>query len=532
MVRSNRIVVTCVLAWSLVLHAHSVSNAEALIQQERLTEAETVLTALAKQSPSDAQVRFRLGYVQFRLRKLDMARRQFAAVLDSVPPAYEARYFLGRIALLQEQPADAIRWLEPVVQAQDKTYDAASQLALAYVKAGQPQSALRPLEEAIRREPWDGGLYYRLGRLHQEFRRPELAREALNMAARLKEASRGNVEGLMVAGGYFRAGKLREAVERLQQVADRPEVEPNILLAAALLYTEMQQPTAALELFERAARLAETQFAAQFNFGLALLRAGRTTEAIPVLERAAALLPQSSEGQITLGLAAVMARRYAEAVPALERAHEMEPNHPRVTSLLATAYLRTEQAAKAAALLQPLIASASDAAPAVLYIEALQRTGREEQALAVAQETQQRFPEDLAANMTLAQLLTSAGRYAEARPVFAAVIARPAPPPEAMLGMADTLQKAGEHAAASEHYRKALAYTAVTLPARLGLARSLVALRQLEDARKVLEDGRRDHENEPALHVELARLYTRLQQPELAAQATRRVEELKAKTNP
>lgn len=531
MIRSKRIVSGCALAWSLVVHGQSVPNPEALIQQERWSEAVSVLTALVKKSPSDAQVRFRLGYVQFRLRELDKARQQFAAVLASVPPAYEARYFLGRIALLQEQSADAIRWLEPVVRAKDKTYDAASQLALAYVMAGQPQSALEPLQDAIRREPWDGGLYYRLGRLHQQLQRPELATEALGMAGRLKAAGRENVESLMAAGGHVRAGKVSEAVEQLQQVTGRPDVEPNVLLAAGLLYTEMNQPTLALPLFERAARVAETQFAAQFNFGLALLRGGRTMEALPVLERAAALLPQSSEAQITLGLAAVMARRYEAAIPALQRAHEMEPNHPRVTSLLATAYLRTEQAAKAAPLLDPLIATARDAAPALLYIEALQRTGQEEQALSVARETRRRFPEDLAANMTLAQVLTRAGRYVEARPVFAAVLALPSPPPEAMLGMADTLQKAGEHAAALEHYRKALVHPAVTLPARLGLARSLVVLRQLEEARRVLEEGQREHPNEPALHVELARIYTRLQQPELAAQATRRVEELKAKTN-
>lgn len=178
MVHSPYIVTSLILAWCLAASAGSLPEAESLLQQERLAEAETMLAALAQKDPSDAQVQFRLGYVQFRLRKLGPARQQFTAVLQTAPPAHGARYFLGRIALLSDQPVEAIRWLQPVVQARDNTYDAASQLALAYAKSGQPRAALEPLQVAIQREPWDGGLHYRLGRLYQQLQQPELARDA------------------------------------------------------------------------------------------------------------------------------------------------------------------------------------------------------------------------------------------------------------------------------------------------------------------------------------------------------------------
>lgn len=528
----SRTMLALALLWAVPLSAASFAEAEVLIQQERLAEAETMLAALASKSAADLPVRFRLAYVQFRLRKLDAARTGFAALVRAAPPALSARYFLGRIELLSARPAEAIRWLEPVVQVQDTTYDAASQLALAYAAAGQWQRALEPLRTAIQREPWDGGLYYRLGRLHQHLQQPELAREALATAARLKEAGRENVEALTTAAGEFRAGRTSSAVEQLRRVAEQPATEPNVLLAAGLLYTNMQLPAQALATFRKAAQMAETQFAAQFNYGLALLRNGQTADALPVLERAVALLPQSAEAQRTLGLAAVIAQQYAAAVSALEQAQQLEPGHTRTASLLATAYLRTNQAAKAITVLEPLSANTSDPTPALLSIEALQQVGQHERALTAARAARQQFPDNQPARMALAQLLTRAGHYQEARPVFAELLAAPQPPPEAMLGMADTLQKAGEHAAALEHYRRALDYRATMLPARLGLARSLVALRQLDEARRVLEDGRRDHDREPSLHVELARLYTRLRQPDLAAQATQRVAELKAGTNP
>jgi tetratricopeptide (TPR) repeat protein len=514
------------------MHASSLADAEALIAEERLPEAEAMLEKLAALQPNDLQVRFRYGYVQFRLRKLAAAEQSFVQVVKAAPPALEARYFLGRIAMLQERSAEAIRWLLPVVKARDTTYDAASQLAAAYVKAGQLQSAVQPLQEAIRREPWDGSLYYRLSRLHGSLGQPELAREALAVSAKLRAANRATVEALMTAGTAFRSGRLTDAIGELQRIANEPNPEPNVLMAAGLLYTEMQQAALAAATFERAATVAPTLFAAQFNHGLALLRGGQAAAALPVLEKAVALLPQSAEAQRTLGLAAVMTGDYERAISPLEEAHTLEPKDERIATLLGTAYLRTEKTAKAVALLQPLARTAQDPAAGLTLTEALQKAGRQEDALAAAREVHRRFPEDMRATMALAQSLTIAGRFAEARPLFAAVVATRDAPPEAILGLADASQKAGEHAAAVDFYRRALAYRAVTLHARLGLARSLISLRQFEEARRVLEEGELEHGSEPALYVELARLYTRLRQPDLAARATRRVEELKAPATP
>ncbi|HYO82930.1 MAG TPA: tetratricopeptide repeat protein, partial [Bryobacteraceae bacterium] len=394
-----------------VAFGQGLPEAEKLLQQERLQDAEALLQTLVKQAPADVEARFRLAYVHYRLRRLDLARQEFAAIVNAAPPAFGARYFLGRIALAEQNPREAIQWLRPVVQGGDTTHDAASQLAQAFVQAGQLPNALEPLQKAIQREPWDGRLYYRLGRLHQQLKQPELAREALQTSSRLLAAGRESVETLMAAGRELREGKRTEALQRLAPVANTAQIEPNILLATGILYTEMEEPQLALGVFERAARAAETLFAPQFNYGLALLKNGRPDEALPVLERAATLLPQSQEAQITLGLAAVMTRQYARAIAPLVRAYENEPGHTRVRSLLATAYLRTGKAEAAAKLLQPLVAEAGEPAPALLYIEALQALGQEQQAIATARTTYQKHPQDLAAAMTLGTLLTRAGQF-------------------------------------------------------------------------------------------------------------------------
>jgi tetratricopeptide (TPR) repeat protein len=129
--------------------------------------------------------------------------------------------------------------------------------------------------------------------------------------------------------------------------------------------------------------------------------------------------------------------------------------------------------------------------------------------------------------MALAQQLARAGRYEQAQPVFTRVLELEPGQPEAALGLADTLQRGGDHAAAVEAYRPALQYRSTTLAARLGSARSLVALRRLDDARKMLEEGLPDHAAASALRLELSRVYARLGLTEMAEREAQAVQQLR-----
>ena len=93
------------------------------------------------------------------------------------------------------------------------------------------------------------------------------------------------------------------------------------------------------------------------------------------------------------------------------------------------------------------------------------------------------------------------------------------------MGLADSLQKSGRYQASLEHYGA----SGQTLPARLGQARSLVALREFEQARKVLESALPEYPSDVTLHLELSRVYARLGQAGLAAEQAKIIEQLRAK---
>jgi len=528
----TRLVLSLALAAGEVGRAQETPSsgaAETLIEQGHFPEAERMLEGILREGGAQTEVVFRLGYVQFRQRKLALARERFTSIIKSAPPAYNSRYFLGRIALMENRPAEAIAWLEPVVVSRETIYDAAAQLAIAYLAAGQPRRAIEPLHQAIQQAPWDGGLYYRLGRAYQQLGQAELAREELATAGRLKSANGADVQTLMEASRAVAEGRTADGPSLGRGITERADADPATLVALGLLWVKAGLQREALDAFERAARRDEKYFASQFNFGLALLRAGRSAEALDPLRRAVALLPQSPDANLTLGLAAVMTQRYAEARPVLEVARQLDPSNIRVAPLLATACLRTGAAAEAVRILRTSSVMASaDPSGSLMLVEALNATGETEAALEAAQQTAERFSRSAVAQMAFAQQLARAGRYQDARPVFERVLQLEPGQPEASLGLADTLQKAGEQDAAVEAYRVALNYRSTTLAARLGAARSLASLKRLEQARQMLEEGLGSHASDPSLRLELSRVYGRLGLTDLAAREAQIVNELKA----
>jgi tetratricopeptide (TPR) repeat protein len=510
---------------ALVLIASDLlQQAESKIQAEQFSLAEPLLQEALRLEPANTEVLYRLGYVQYRQRKLAEARKLFSTVVKTAPPAYHSRYFLGRIALLNDKPAEAVEWLAPIVESKRPVFDASSQLAAAYADLGRRQQAIAALRTAISEAPWDGSLFYRMGQLYSQAGQKELAQEAFENSRRLKSASREDVEALMRTARLLGDAHKPEAARAGAPILQRKDADPNALVALGVIFGNGDMPAEALEAFASAVERDPKSFQAQYNRGLALLKLNRAPEALAPLAKAVELLPQSIEANMTFGLASVMNRRYSEAIEPLERVWRTDQSNMRVGALLATAYLRTGAPAKSI----PILRMSKDSASSLLLIEVLNAAEDPNGALEAALQLQRSFPDLPQAHLALAQQLARLGKYQEARPAFEKTLKLSPGLPEAELGIADALQKSGDHTAAVDHYRAAV-HSERTAPVALaGLARSLVALRQLEEASKLLEEGIAKYPSQIALRVELSRVYARLGKSDLANEQTKAVERLRA----
>lgn len=488
-----------------------------------------LILSLADRAQTTTDNRYEKATRFFHERNLTAARREFTRLVDTAPPALKSRYFLGRIALLESKPAEAVTWLEPLVTADPPVFDAVAQLGKAYLDLGNLEKAKVLTERAINRAEWDGALHYRLGRIYQQMGQQDRARQEFSETVRLKSADRESVQLLLECSQHISKHELAEAIRIRDLLIANPSVDPDVLVAVGAAFAGAGMHQESLEAFVIAAKREPSFFQAHYNTGLALLNLGRPSDAIPSLEASLRLGPDSVDANSALSVAYVLTGRYTDALPTLEHWRRIQPENPRAAMMLALAYLRGGSPAKSVPLLEQLVRASSDAKAHFLLIEALNATEQQARALETANQAVQMFPDNAQAHLARAQQLARLGRYGEASPEFTRTLELAPGQTDAMLGLGEVQQKAGDYATSLVTYQRALSVDANNVAATLGAARSLILLQRIGEARNLLESSSAAHPENSQVHYELSRVYARLGERELAAQQTRIMLELRAR---
>jgi Flp pilus assembly protein TadD len=472
-------------------------------------------------------VRYQLGYVLYRERRLELAKAEFKAVVDLAPPALYSKYYLGRIALMEGRPKEAVDWLEPPAHAETPVMDALAQLGKAYFESGRTEDALVTLQEVSRQAPWEGAVHYQLGRIYRRLGQTGLARDEFATSERLKAADRLAVEKILTFSQHLAKGEKAPATRIYQDLITDRGADPDVLISIGVLLGNAGLENEALEPFRIAADRNPGFFQAQYNCGLTLLKLGRAVEAEAPLGKAVLLQPESFDANSALALAYVGQGRHADATVALETAHRLRSSSMRIAGLLASAYLRTGKSDKSLVLLRKVMArDASDSKLHYLLIEALRSAKDDEGSLKAAQDAAGRFPELPQTHLFVAQELLRAGRYHDAGSSFERVTQLDPGNVEAKLGLAEVLQKKGDFEASLVSYRAVLALDALNLAAQIGIAKDLALLKRFAEAREFLEVAVPQHPDNAALRYELARAYARLGDSASAAEQTRIFQQL------
>ena len=168
-----------------------------------------------------------------------------------------------------------------------------------------------------------------------------------------------------------RAGRVDEAVPRIEAaIANAPDAAMT-QLALALLRIEQRRPADAWPAFDRAAALAPDDFLVQFSYGVALLRERHVentsgseglARARTVLDRAAAINPDSSEAFAWLAYAEMVSdNRLTQARAAIARAIALAPGRLDYRLRSADISVLEDKLDEAQALLMQLAAVKTDA---------------------------------------------------------------------------------------------------------------------------------------------------------------------------
>jgi tetratricopeptide (TPR) repeat protein len=505
------------------------ADAKADIEKGEFASAENLLVRAKGIDPSNVEVKYQLAYVRYLRRELNTAKSDLLDLVKSAPPALHSRYLLGRIALLEGKPLDAVGWLIPAAGANPPIPDAAAQLAKAYFDANQIEKARELTVRAIALAPWDGALHYRLARILQQTDDAAKADAEFKESIRLKAADADSVEKLTECGRLLGEGKNTEAVTLRDGLIANDKLDPDVLLSVGVMLARAGLDAESVLAFRAAADRDPSLFPARFNEGLALLKTGHSVEAQTALFKSLQIVPQSVEANSAVALSYVMSEQYARAVPPLEFVYQREPENAKAAGLLGLSYLRSGAPSKSVAVLRPAVAARpADPKLYFLLIEALNATEDQPGALTIARDAARQFPLVAQAQLSLAQQLARMGRYAESGPSFEKTLQLEPRNLDAALGLGEIQNKMGEYGASLATYQGALALDHENEAAALGAARDLISLQRAAEARELLENTIAKHPADPQLHFELSRAYARLGEHEKAAQEVKLMNRLKA----
>jgi Flp pilus assembly protein TadD len=289
------------------------------LKQERYDAAAAEFRAALRIDPTLVmRARFPLGVALFELKRSEEARREFEAVRREAGDHPNVSYYLGRLDLLDQNFAGAVRNLTKAA-AKPPFPDTAYYLGLACFKQGDLAAAEKWLQQAAQANPRDSQARYQLGMVYRKQGREEEAKRALAESAELRRRDTDESELRTECAQKLDSGPRVEARAFCQKLYAPDDAERLTVLGT--IYGQHGDLEDALEALRRAAELAPGRPEMQYNLAFTYYRMGRFEDARAPIAKAVERWPDIFQLNFLYG--AVMAKLGddAAAYQALGRAH-------------------------------------------------------------------------------------------------------------------------------------------------------------------------------------------------------------------
>lgn len=278
--------------------------AKTLRDQQKFAEAASALENAAKKLPDDQEINLQLA--------------------DSLARS-------GR-------QLEAIPYLYKILNADRGNATATSLLVDIYVAQDLRERALRELErslEAVQDPRQKALLLVKKAGLSTGPAREAALRQAVQLDPKLWQAQ-FNL-GLL----RLQAKRAEQALAPLQAAYGQAPEEPQVLLALASAYDQLERPADAARFAALAARLSQgaDKFEALLIQGKAAYQQGRYDQAQQALTQATQLKADSPLAWLYLGLSQYAVKNYGGAIASLERAQSLDPSNVSVAVNLGASYL-------------------------------------------------------------------------------------------------------------------------------------------------------------------------------------------------
>lgn len=276
-------------------------NAQLRLQYAR-TLLKTDLPAAHKQFeqllanvPEDEDLTLTVGLIELERKQLSSAKQRFQALLDSDRHRSSAHYYLGRVAIAEDDKTTAKRHFESVEPGADYL-PALSQLIDLMVDAGEKQQAI------------------------------ELVRQKRDTTPPTKKE---HIEGLYLLEAHVLSSQnlLAEALTPLRQGLERFPESTKLLYTRAMLFTRLDDVQSAEADFKKVLAITPENAAALNALGYTLAdRTNRLEEAYQYIRQAYRLAPDDPAVIDSLGWVEYLRGNHETALKNLRNAMELMPD--------------------------------------------------------------------------------------------------------------------------------------------------------------------------------------------------------------
>ena len=325
------------------------SNALALEQQGRASDAEAAWQAIATANPADAEAFAHLGLLRARQEHYPQAIQAYRKALALNPKIPGLRLNLGLSYFKSGDMHSAVATLEPLLRATPtgsaEANRIATLIALAHYGAGQYSAAVPYLKTAIDADPQN--LQFRLY-LAQSCLWSKQYPCVLDAYRQILSLNAESAEADMLAGEAY--DEMKDEANALRQFAAAVQAGPTTpdahfgygyLLWRSLKFDEAEKQ------FRSELEINPDHPLALTYLGDVQMRASRFDEALPVLQHAVRLQPSIALAHLDLGIIFAGQDRNEDAVRELKEAAKLSPSDPKVHWQLGKLYQATGHAAEA-----------------------------------------------------------------------------------------------------------------------------------------------------------------------------------------
>jgi len=151
--------------------------------------------------PTDATVRFSLGFMYWKVRRFQEAESELQETLRLDPHFAQAKYYLADAYVMDQKPEKALPILDALAKEEPADSRALVDLGKALDKLNRTEDAARAYQAALGADPSRADAHYQLALVYRKLNRVADFQRELDAAQTLQQQKREHEETLLNASG-------------------------------------------------------------------------------------------------------------------------------------------------------------------------------------------------------------------------------------------------------------------------------------------------------------------------------------------